>query len=210
MIGKRHALGLGAYIDHAPAWIPAEEAERAFANLRDELTWEAREIVLFGRRILQPRLVAWAGDLPYRYSGQTLPPRPFTSTVQNLLTRVRGALGVAFNHVLANHYRTGEDSMGMHADAESELGLDPVVATLSFGAERRLRVVPRKGVTGDRHEFTLRAGDLLVMGGTCQRFFLHGIPRAPAGVETSPRISLTLREVKTAPPGDRTSIESRG
>jgi alkylated DNA repair dioxygenase AlkB len=199
--GTRTDLGQGAFIDHAVAWLPAEQAAPAFARLRDELAWEARSIVLFGRRILQPRLVAWAGVLPYRYSGQTLPPRPFTPTVATLLAEVSAVVGVPFNHVLANRYRSSSDSMGLHADAEPELGPDPVVATLSFGATRTLLVVPRKGneATG-RLSFALGGGDLLVMGGTCQTHFRHGIPRARANErDVGERISLTLRQVLRAP-----------
>jgi alkylated DNA repair dioxygenase AlkB len=109
---------------------------------------------------------------------------------------------VPFNHLLANLYRNGEDSMGMHADAEPELGVDPVVGTLSFGATRRLRIVPRKGIAATPREFQLQSGDLFVMGGTCQRFFLHGIPRAKAASrddQVGERISLTMRELKRAP-----------
>ena len=71
------------------------------AAFRDELPWEQREIVLFGRRILQPRLIAWAGDVGYRYSGQTLEPRPFTPAARGLLARVCERTGMPFNHVLA-------------------------------------------------------------------------------------------------------------
>ena len=73
----RISLAFGAWLDHEPVWLPPEEADAVLAALRDELPWEQREIVLFGRRILQPRLIAWAGDVGYRYSGQTLEPRPF-------------------------------------------------------------------------------------------------------------------------------------
>jgi alkylated DNA repair dioxygenase AlkB len=194
--GARCLLGHGAFIDHLTGWLPGDQASTAFAALRTELAWEARAIVLFGRRILQPRLVAWAGALPYRYSGQTLPPRPFTPTVQALVERVVELVGVPFNHVLANRYRDGQDSMGLHADAEAELGPDPVVATLSFGATRGLQVVPRKGDAGERRVFALGHGDLLVMGGTCQTHFRHGIPRAS---DVGERISLTLRQVLRAP-----------
>jgi alkylated DNA repair dioxygenase AlkB len=74
----RIALAHGGWLEHDPGWLPREEADLALAALRDELGWEQREIVIFGRRILQPRLIAWAGELGYRYSGQTLEPRPFT------------------------------------------------------------------------------------------------------------------------------------
>jgi alkylated DNA repair dioxygenase AlkB len=199
VIGERHELGSGAFVDQLHSFVTADESAALFARLREELAWSEREIVLFGRRILQPRLVAWAGTLPYRYSGQTLPPRPFTPTVAGLVVRVNEALGRQFNHVLANRYRTGQDSMGMHADAEPELGPDPVVATLSFGTPRRMVIAPKKKGAEPRREVTLLAGDLLFMGGTCQRFFHHGIPRRRADEPEGERISLTLREVLRAP-----------
>lgn len=188
-------LGQGAFIDLAQGFLSPEAQERCHLALREELAWEARSIFLFGRAVLQPRLVAWAGELPYRYSGQTLPPRPFTPTAAALIAEVAARVGTPFNHVLANRYRDGRDSMGLHADAEPELGPDPVVATLSFGAPRLMKVLPRKGGDGARLDLVLGPGDLLVMGGTCQRHFRHGIPRVPAPAQVGERISLTLRQV---------------
>jgi alkylated DNA repair dioxygenase AlkB len=153
--------------------------------------------VLFGRRILQPRLIAWAGDLGYRYSGQTLEPRPFTPAVGRLLARVREGTGAAFNHVLVNRYRSGDDSMGLHADDEPELGPDPLVATVSLGAARRLVVKPRRKSDRARHDLQLGHGALLVMGGTCQRHYVHGVPRQPG--LAGERISLTFRMLVRAP-----------
>jgi alkylated DNA repair dioxygenase AlkB len=201
--GARIELGFDCHVEHLRGFIPAAQAHQLHQALEAELRWEERSIVLFGRRILQPRLVAWAGQVPYRYSGQTLPPRPFTPAVADLLERVATRVVAPFNHVLANRYRHGQDSMGQHADAESELGPDPLVATLSFGATRPLVVVPRKGLPGarpgDRRVFHLASGDLFVMGGACQRHFRHGIPRV-AGL-TEERVSLTFRNVLRAPPG---------
>ena len=190
-------LGADSWVEHLPAFLPPDEAAQALAALQTELAWEQREIVLFGRPVLQPRLIAWAGELPYRYSGQTLEPRPFTPTVAALLARVRARADTPFNHVLANRYRNGDDSMGLHADAEPELGPDPVVATLSLGATRRLQVVPRDKHHGPTRHFPLAAGDLFVMLGQTQRHFRHGIPKQPA--LTDERISLTFRLLLRAP-----------
>ena len=143
----RTPLDHGAWLQHDRAWLTRAEADGAVAALRDELAWEQRAIVLFGRRVLQPRLIAWAGDLPYRYSGQTIEPRPFTPAARELLGRVRARRDVPFNHVLVNRYRSGDDSMGLHADDEPELGPDPVVAIVSLGATRRLAVRPRRRAT---------------------------------------------------------------
>ncbi len=193
----RIPLASGAWLDHHAGWLSHDEADAALAALRDELPWEQREIVLFGRRILQPRLIAWAGDLGYRYSGQTLEPRAFTPAAHRLLARVRAQAGVPFNHVLANRYRSGDDSMGLHADDEPELGPDPVVAIVSLGTARRLVVKPRRERDRERHDLQLGHGALLVMGGTCQRHYVHGVLRQ-AGTQGE-RISLTFRRLLRAP-----------
>jgi alkylated DNA repair dioxygenase AlkB len=187
----RIPLGAGAWLDYDPEWLSTEEADHALTGLRSELSWEQREIVLFGRRVLQPRLIAWAGDRAYRYSGQTLEPRPFTPTVGRMLANVSARAGMTFNHVLVNRYRSGEDSMGLHSDDEPELGPDPLVAIASLGTARRLVVKPRRKQDRNRHELSLGHGALLVMGGTCQRHYVHGIPRQ-AGIHGE-RISLTFR-----------------
>ena len=153
--------------------------------------------MLFGRRVLQPRLIAWAGSLGYRYSGQTLEPRAPTPATAALLARVVEHTRVPFNHVLVNRYRDGGDSIGLHADDEPELGRDPVVATLSLGAVRRFVVKPRRAQLGPRRALDVEHGSLLVMGGTCQRHYVHGVPRAAGAV--GERISLTFRRL-LAPP----------
>ena len=193
----RIPLASGAWLDYDPGWLSPAEADQALGALRDELAWEQREIVLFGRRILQPRLIAWAGELGYRYSGQTLEPRAFTPAAQRLLARVRTQTGVLFNHVLVNRYRSGEDSMGLHADDEPEMGPDPVVAIVSLGTARRLVIKPRRKADRARHDLELGHGALVVMGGTCQRHYVHGVPRQ-AGVRGE-RISLTFRRLLRAP-----------
>jgi len=187
----RIALAADTWLDFDAGWLPADEAERCLAAVRAEVTWARREIVLYGKRIMQPRLVGWAGEAPYRYSGQTLEPRPFTDTVRALTERVNEFAGTRFNHVLLNRYRDGRDNMGMHADDEPELGPDPVVATLSLGATRRLTLAPRRPRDGERRSVELSPGSLLVMRGACQRRFRHGIPREP--LVTDERVSLTFR-----------------
>jgi alkylated DNA repair dioxygenase AlkB len=105
---------------------------------------------------------------------------------------------VPFNHVLANRYRSGDDSMGLHADDEPELGEDPVVAIVSLGTSRRLAVRPRRKGVRERHDMDLGHGSLLIMGGACQRHYVHGVPRQP-GLQRE-RISLTFRRL-LRPPG---------
>jgi alkylated DNA repair dioxygenase AlkB len=193
----RIALREGAWLDHEPGWLDTGEADRLLVSLQAELTWEQRAVLLFGRRVLQPRLIAWAGWFGYRYSGQTLEPRPFTPSVAELIKRVRQRARVPLNHVLVNRYRDGLDSMGLHADDEPELGADPVVASVSLGAVRRLIVRPRRPRLGAPLHLDLGHGALLVMGGTCQRHYVHGVPRQPA--IPGERISLTFRWIQRPP-----------
>jgi len=196
-VATRIELAGGAWLEYLPAWIEATEADRLLAALRDELAWEHREIVLFGRRVLQPRLIAWAGSLGYRYSGQTLEPRAPTPTTAALMARAGEHTRVPFNHVLLNRYRDGSDSLGLHADDEPELGLDPIVATLSLGATRRFVLKPRRARFSPSSALDVHHGGLLVMGGTCQRHYVHGVPRQSGAA--GERISLTFRRLLRAP-----------
>lgn len=191
-------LGRGAWIAYDPAWLGEEEATALQADLASGLRWEQRPIVVGGREVMQPRLMAWAGDLPYRYSGQTLPPEPLTGALADLTARVAAACGVPFNHVVVNRYRDGRDNIGRHADAEPELGWLPTIASLSLGARRRF-VLSRKGRRKERN-LRLGHGSLLVMGGSLQHTWYHAVPK-DRGCEQE-RLNLTFR-LLIGPPGTR-------
>ena len=179
-------------------WLSPAEAARCLSELTIEIPWEQKEIVIMGRRILQPRLVAWIGDREavYTYSGVTNVPVAMTPRLADLRGRVDEAAGVPFNSVLANLYRDEKDSMGMHADNEKELGTDPVIASLSLGAARRfqLRHAKRKSVAG--RDLELGEGTLLIMRGTTQRFWRHGVPKEKGA--RGARINLTFRSIRAA------------
>jgi alkylated DNA repair dioxygenase AlkB len=199
----RTELALGAWLDLHEGWLGPPEAARLQECLLHELDWQQRHIVLFGKPILQPRLIAWAGELAYRYSGQTLEPKPWPAALalqlEALNARVSAAAGARFNHVLVNRYRDGKDSMGYHADAEPELGLDPVVATLSLGQTRRFQLRAERAVSGERAlTLPLVTGSLLVMGGTCQRHYRHAIAKE-RDTQLGERLSLTFRCLLSAP-----------
>jgi alkylated DNA repair dioxygenase AlkB len=188
----------GAWLDLQSAWLGASDANELLETLVRDLAWEHRHIVLFGKQILQPRLIAWAGELPYRYSGQTLEPRPWPDAAHAVLTLVNATARFDFNHVLINRYRDGRDSMGYHADAEPELGPDPLVATLSLGASRRFCLRRHDKRSGEPpRTLLLEHGSLLIMGGSCQRHYRHAIPRAEG--DPTQRISLTFRKLLSAP-----------
>jgi alkylated DNA repair dioxygenase AlkB len=146
--------------------------------------------VLFGREVLQPRLIAWYGDVPYRYSGRTLDPSPMIPPISAITEQVSATCETEFNHVLLNRYRDGNDSMGRHRDDEPELGDAPTVATLSLGARRRFSVYRSKQRVWTEG---LGAGDLLVMRGRFQHELAHELPKQRS--VKAERISLTFRKI---------------
>lgn len=160
-----------------------------FCRLRDETDWRAEQIQVWGKLHLQPRLSAWHGTARYRYSGKTFEPQPFTPLQLDIKQAVELATGCRFNSVLLNYYRDERDSMGFHADDEPELGPEPAIASVSFGAPRTFilkhRTVPKtvKLALGD--------GCLLLMAGTLQQHWTHGINKERTA--RGARINLTFR-----------------
>jgi len=165
--------------------------EEVFARLRAETPWRQDSIVMFGKRHLQPRLTAWYGDASYTYSGLRLGPLPWTPLLAELRTAVEQACGRRFNSVLLNYYRNERDSMGMHSDDEPELGPEPAIASLSFGATRGF--VLRHKRNKRTVKLLLNDGSLLLMSGTLQSHWLHGINKATRAL--GERINLTFRYI---------------
>ena len=159
-----------------------------------ELPLAPEALVIFGKDVLTPRLVSFHGEphAAYGYSGKRFLPRPWTPGLEQIREVVHDATGVRFDCVLVNHYRDGHDAMGWHADDEPELGVDPVIASVSLGAERRFRLKHRR-LPNARLDLLLPDGSLLVMAGATQRHWLHALPKTATPV--GPRINLTFRRV---------------
>jgi alkylated DNA repair dioxygenase AlkB len=161
----------------------------ALARLIAETAWRSELITVWGKQHLQPRLTAWHGEAAYSYSGLRLEPLPFTPLQQDIRRAVEAASGRHFNSVLLNYYRDGRDSMGMHSDNEAELGPEPAIASVSFGAERTF-ILQHKG-SGERLRIALTDGSLLLMAGKLQENWTHGINKTTRPV--GPRVNLTFR-----------------
>ncbi|RPD46165.1 alpha-ketoglutarate-dependent dioxygenase AlkB [Hymenobacter sediminis] len=181
-----------------PDFLPPAKAQTLFAELTSSIVWKHEPIKLFGREVMQPRLTAWHGDAgaSYRYSGLQLQPQPWTPALLQLRGQVEAAAGAAFNSVLLNLYRSGQDSMGWHADDEPELGPEPIIASVTLGATRNFRLKPRDPNLTAHAPVTLplTAGGLLLMRGPTQRYWLHALPKTTRPV--GPRLNLTFRLVK--------------
>lgn len=165
--------------------------EEVLARLVAETAWRSQVVTVWGKQHPQPRLTAWHGAAAYTYSGLTLAPLPFTALQLEIKAAVEQACGRRFNSVLLNYYRDQRDSMGMHSDDEAELGPEPAIASLSFGATRTFIL---KHKTSKRTvKLDLASGSMLLMAGQTQTHWLHGINKQTR--LTGPRINLTFRNI---------------
>ena len=168
-------------------------ADALMVELEREVDWQTEFIRMFGKTYEVPRKVAWHGDAGavYRYAGVTHEPAPWFPALERLRDLVSELADAPFNSVLLNRYRDGNDHMGWHRDNERELGEQPVIASVSLGAERRFEF--RHATTKERVSCRLSAGSVLVMDGPLQSMWQHRLPRETKLKE--PRINLTFRHV---------------
>ena len=168
-------------------------------QLIKETQWKTEEITVFGKTYPQPRLVAWYGDegASYTYSGVRHESRPWSRRLQFLREQVQILAGANFNSVLLNYYRDQQDSMGLHADDEPELGEEPIIASLSLGEERTLYFKHKSRRDLKNFNLPLSSGSVLIMKGATQRHWKHGLRKLsrPCG----PRLNLTFRLVRNKP-----------
>lgn len=196
----------GADVVLQPHWLVLAEADALLATLLTTIPWETHRIRLFGREVASPRLSCWIGDsgASYTYSRTRFEPRPWPPALAALRPRIEAACQARFNQarfnsVLANLYRDGSDSMGWHSDDEPALGVQPVIASLSLGAERVFRLRRRlppgaPAAAAATLRLALPHGSLLRMAGDTQRLYRHDLPKSRA--VTAARINLTFRWVQ--------------
>lgn len=184
-----------ADLRYAPAINLGAPADALLRTLIDTIAWRSESIVLWGRTYAQPRLIAWYGDegKHYTYSGLTLVPLPWTPLLTQIKERVEQLTTVQFNSVLLNYYRDGNDSMGMHSDDEPELGPNPIIASLSLGAERTFILKHRTKPETKPLHLQLSSGSLLLMQGETQQHWKHGIAKEKRAC--GPRVNLNFRRI---------------
>ena len=176
-------------------WLASEDADDLL-TFTEGLPWEQGDVVIFGRKVPQPRrtlFYALAG-VNYTYSGLHLaavsPPDP----IFDMMMAAGKASGTTFNSVLLNRYNDGQDSIGWHSDDEPELGPNPIVTSLSLGQGRDFCTRPKHGA-GAKEKHTLGHGDLCIMEAGYQRRFQHSIPKRAKSVGV--RVSLTFRTISS-------------
>jgi len=192
---KRLNLNLpDAKISYFPHFLDHDLAGSFFKIFLNELEWRQHPIKIFGKLLPQPRLTSLYGinDQSYTYSNLTLKPHIYTPQLLEINEKLKEFTKVNFTHCLANLYRNGNDSMGWHSDNEKELGKNPIIASLSFGATRRFQL-KHKTESTLKYQMELEQGSLLLMEGTTQHFWKHQLPKTAKPI--SSRINLTFRTI---------------
>jgi alkylated DNA repair dioxygenase AlkB len=175
---RRHQLDATAWVDHHPTWVRGSDV--LFEEVLAGAPWQSRERRMYGALVAEPRRTAsWPLGAP------EAPSFPVIDEMAELLCR---RYDTAFDSVGLNLYRDGRDSVAWHGDRIARSVVDPRVAIVSLGHPRRFLLRPRAG--GRSRAFHLGRGDLLVMGGSSQRTWLHSVPKVSAA---GPRISVTFR-----------------
>jgi alkylated DNA repair dioxygenase AlkB len=173
-----------------PILSPAD-TRRFYETLLRDIPWKHDEAVIFGKRIITARKVAWYGDskFSYTYSGTTKQALPWTGELAALKAIIEQLTATRFNSCLLNLYHDGNEGMAWHSDDEKSLGRNSTIASVSLGAEREFRLKHKR--TDDKISVLLESGSLLVMKDATQTHWLHSIPKSKK-IKT-PRINLTFR-----------------
>ena len=184
----------GASLRYFDSFFSKKEAEMFFDLLIKQIKWQQDPIKIFGKTYLQPRLTALYANNnnPYSYSGIKMYPNKMTPLLIEIQNRIQKVSDSKFTTVLLNQYRDGKDSNGWHADNERELGESPVIASVSFGAERFFHLEHRNKKKL-RLKIPLTSGRLLFMEGETQKYWLHQIAKTSRKI--GPRINLTFTKI---------------
>lgn len=176
-----------------PNFFNKAESNSFFKSLRENILWKQESMNMYGKKIDFPRLTAWYGnnDKPYSFSGITLQPTPWTNDILTIKNKIEPVAKSSFNSVLLNLYRDGNDSISWHTDAEKELGINPIIASVNFGATRKFQL--RHIKTKEKLEIELTHGSLLIMQGELQHFWQHQVPKTSKVI--GERINLTFRVI---------------
>ncbi|MGY1887416.1 alpha-ketoglutarate-dependent dioxygenase AlkB [Blastococcus sp. SYSU DS0753] len=178
----RHDLGRGAWVDHLPGWVAG--SDEVLDVLLGDIGWREDRRQMYEREVAVPRLLRW-------YSGREQLPHPLLGEARDRLNRhYLPELGEPFVTAGMCLYRDGRDSVAWHGDRIGRgRSADTMVAIVSFGSPRPLLLRPVGG--GESLRFPLGHGDLVVMGGSCQRTWEHCIPKTTKPV--GPRVSVQFR-----------------
>jgi len=177
-----------------PNYFNKADSDRLFKSLTDNILWQQDQIRFFGKMIDIPCLTDWYGenDLTYTYTVILMKPHSRTPDLLEIKNKIEKEAKVTFSSVLLNFYRDGKDSVAWHCDDEKELGINPVIGSVSFGATRTFKFRHLQDKIVEKVELT--NGSFVLMQGETQHKWEHEIPKASKIL--TPRINLTFRVIK--------------
>ena len=189
----RNLLPQDGTVNYYGKILEEEKAHQFYSQLLNEIEWRNDEAVIFGKKIITKRKVAWYGDenFEYTYSNSTKKALKWTPELLELKKLTEEITGEQFNSCLLNLYHDGNEGMAYHSDGEKDLKKNGAIASLSFGAERKFSF--KHKFTKEKVELVLANGSLLVMKDQTQSFWLHRLP--PTKKIFTPRINLTFRMI---------------
>lgn len=190
---SRNYLPYDGIVNYYGKLFSSKEANNYFDSLLTTIEWRNDEAIVYGKKIITKRKVAWYGEKPfeYTYSNITKHALPWTKELLELKQAIEKETGETFNSCLLNLYHTGEEGMAWHSDGETDLKKNGAIGSLSFGAERKFAFKHKH--TGEKVELVLEHGSLLIMKDTCQTYWLHRLP--PTKKVSTARINLTFRTI---------------
>lgn len=192
---ERNWLPEGGIVHYYGRVLDQPQANHYLNILLNDIEWRNDEAIIFGKKLITKRKVAWYGDKPfeYSYSNVTKHALPWTEALLELKLLIEKESGETYNSCLLNLYHNGDEGMAWHSDGEKDLKKDGAIGSLSFGAERKFAF--RHKQTKERVDMHLEHGSLLVMKGTTQTNWLHRLP--PTKRVSDPRVNLTFRTIET-------------
>ena len=171
-----------------------KEADYYYDRLLNIIEWRNDEAIIFGKKIITKRKVAWYGDTDFEYTYSKITKRALSWTKELLALKslAEARSGETYNSCLLNLYHTGEEGMAWHSDGEKDLKKNGAIGSLSFGAQRKFAFKHKR--TKETVSILLEHGSLLVMKGTTQTHWLHRLP--PTKLVKTPRVNLTFRTIE--------------
>ena len=199
-INKKKKIEQNIKIDELGSWIKHESnfidnQLDIYKKLKKEIKWEKKEVIIYGKSIMQPRLIGFqsTNKKSMKYSGIEFKSEPISETMQILLNKVNEYMKIEYNSIFCNFYENGNNYIGPHSDSYlTNDNIHPIVS-LSFGTTRKFYMKNIKD-TKDIKKYELKGGDIFLMGGNCQKYWKHYVPKELKIKDG--RINLTFRIIK--------------
>ena len=183
------------YVEYIENFFDFDQSQLYMKHLTNDIKWKREKIRMWGKEIVTKKRIAWYADegKSYTYSGSTFYPVQWDEVLLEIKKQVEQHIRFQFNSVLLNEYKSGEVGMGWHSDDEKELGIDPIIASLSFGANRDFIFKHKTDKSFEKIKIHLKSGSLLIMSGSTQHYWKHSLPKRLKFRD--PRVNLTFRKI---------------